>query len=183
MKNIIAVGVLAVLATPAFADDSGFYIGVDAGSARAGTPSSFAGSAVTTHTKTVVGILAGYQFDKNWGVEAKYTGAGEVSIASTTAKTDVYSLSAIGTLPLADAFSLYGKLGYASAKTSVTTTSTWAGATRSAVTYGLGGQYNVTPAVGIRLGWDRYSAAIVDTTAAKNNYDNDVYTIGAVFKF
>ncbi len=60
-------------------------------------------------------------------------------------------------------------------------------ATRNAATYGLGGVYNVSPAVGIRFGWDRYAAAAHDTndgvTFFNSNFNVNVYSLGATFKF
>lgn len=179
MKNIFAIGIATLaFSTTVFADDSGFYAGVDAGSSSTGTPSSFAPT--TGSTKAVAGILGGYQFNKNFGVEAKFTGAGEVSTATTSAKSDAYSLAAVGTLPLSDSFSVYGKAGYASTRTTVT--GAISGATRSAPTYGIGLQYNTTSALGLRLGIDHYSEAFVDGTGLTNNYDSSVYTVGLVYK-
>lgn len=200
MKKIaIAAMLSAVVAAPAFAADDGFYAGVNLG--RSNT-SALPGAIMTKSNDTVYGILGGYQFTKNWGAEAFYTGAGkwtavDANPATKTAngKADTWGIVGTGTLPLSDSFSLYGKLGYASTKTSVSC-ATVAGAacgaggptnaTRGAATYGLGATYNVTPAIGIRFGWDRYGAAVtnaVNTGGAKSNYNSNVYSLAAVFKF
>jgi OOP family OmpA-OmpF porin len=129
------------------------------------------------------------------GVEAFYTDAGKYQSddvgGSISGKTHVQGVAAVGTLPLSDAFSLYAKLGYAQAKASVTGVPTGGAAipldgTRSAATYGLGGVYSVSPALGIRFGWDRYAAAALDpagVSVVTTNYNVDVYSLGAVFKF
>lgn len=194
MKKIVAALLLtSAVAAPAFADDNGFYAGVTLGQAKSGNPAPLA--PLSKNTDTVYGGLVGYQFTKNWGVEGFYTGAGKwqsligVGGANVSGKADSYGVVGTGTLPLSDTFSLYGKLGYASTKTTSTGTALGLvasfGATRSAATYGLGMQYNVTPSIGIRAGWDRYGAALVNWVAvgAKNNYNVDVYSVGAVFKF
>ncbi|WP_435627567.1 porin family protein [Candidatus Ferrigenium straubiae] len=190
MKKIASALLLStVVAAPVFAADSGFYAGVTAGQARA---SSYASNVtLTKSTDTVAGILAGYQFTRNWGAEAFYTGAGKFTGVNTVGVTgsgnaDTWGLVVVGTLPLSDAFSLYGKLGYASTKTSASSSNgIMKGATRSAETYGLGATYNINKSVGIRFGWDRYAAAVANGTAigSKDNFDSDVYSVGAVFKF
>lgn len=189
MKKIAIAALLSsFVAAPAFAADDGFYAGVTLGRSSTGNP--FSNATLTKSSDTVAGILAGYQFTKNWGAEAFYTGAGKFSATGggTTGngKADVWGLSAVGTLPLSDAFSLYGKLGYASAKTSASSApARITGATRGAATYGLGGVYNVNQSVGIRFGWDRYAAATANGNAAgaKDNFNVNVYSLGAVFKF
>ena len=197
MKKVALSIAFATFAAPAFAEDSGFYLGADAGFSRTrdnnvttiNTP-----NAATSRTKGIVGIYGGYQFTPNWGIEAKFTGAGENRATNPAngnvlnAKSDAFSLTAVGTLPLSDSFSLYGKLGYARTKTSVTSTvPTITGTRHGSVTYGLGGQYNVSKTMGIRFGYDAYNSAIMDNTAGsrtfgKNTYHSSVYTVGAVFK-
>ncbi len=186
------VGLCATLVSGiALADDSGFYAGVTAGRSSTSTPPNLV---LSKSTDTVLGALGGYQFTKNWGVEAFYTEGGKYSgrnLAGTvlgSGNADIWGVDAVGMLPLSDAFSLYGKLGVASVNGSVSTapTSTLTGANRTAVTYGLGGQYNVTPSFGVRLGWDRYGAETSGATGvvgSKDHYNINIYSLGAVFKF
>ena len=186
------VGLCAALASGvALADDSGFYAGVTAGRSSTSTPPNLV---LSKSTDTVLGALGGYQFTKNWGVEAFYTEGGKysgVNLAGTVAgsgNADIWGVDAVGTLPLSDVFSLYGKLGIASVNGSVSTVpaSTLTGANRTAVTYGLGGQYNVTPSFGVRLGWDRYGAETSGATGvvgSKDHYNINIYSLGAVFRF
>ena len=192
MKKTLAVALLSTFAATAFAADSGFYAGVSLGQSKSGNP--WSGVTVTKDTDTVFGVLAGYQFNKNWGAEAFYTGAGKLAATavghSASSKADALGIVAVGTLPLFDAFSLYVKLGYAQAKASGTAigmTIVPLDVSRSAATYGLGGQYNVSQSTGIRFGWDRYGAASKDSndgvTFFTTNYNVDVYSLAAVFKF
>lgn len=195
MASLCVAATMAVVSVPAFAADNGFYAGVTLGQSRA---NAAAGAVLTKSTDTVYGILGGYQFTKNWGVEAFYTGAGRwaaqnvPATANSSGKADSWGIVGVGTLPLSDAFSLYGKLGYASTKSTASCAviatglpcgaAGPSGATRNAATYGLGGVYNVTPAIGIRFGWDRFSAATT-TAGVTNNSNSNVYSLGAVFKF
>jgi OmpA-OmpF porin, OOP family len=180
MKKIATALLLSsVIAAPAFAADEGFYAGLSLGRSSLSTPS---GTVLTKKRDTVYGFLAGYQFNQNWGVEAQYGGAGKFATTTFSGKADTFSVAAIGTLPMSDSVSLYGKLGYANTKSKVSGT-TYTGATRGAATYGLGVQYNATPAVGIRFGWDRYGATINDAAGAKHNFNSDVVGVAAVVKF
>jgi OmpA-OmpF porin, OOP family len=196
MKKIAAVLLLSsAVAAPAFAADEGWYAGVDVGRSRTNSPPNIV---LNKSTDTVGGIWGGYQFNKYWGAEVFYTGAGKfngVNAADTVAgsgKADVWGIDAVGTLPLSDTFSLYGKLGYADTKTSTSSyviatggPTTLSGASRNALTGGLGLQYAVTPSVGIRLGWDRYEAAVSGASAAgsKDNFNVNVYSLGVLYKF
>ena len=177
MKKSLAIVLLSAFAAIAFAADSGFYAGVTLG--RSSTATILPDAVMTTSSDTVAGVLAGYQITKNWAAEMFYTGAGKWAAFSTrsaaniaSGKADAWGVNLVGTQPLSDAFSLYGKLGYASTKTSATTNVGVVGGaadlsvTRSAATYGLGGVYNVSPAVG-----------------STDNYNASVYALGAVFKF
>ncbi len=191
MKKIALAALLsAIVAAPAFAADEGFYAGLTLGQSKTSNP--YPGAAMGKSTDTVYGVLGGYQFTKNWGAEAFFTGAGKFSATGTggngaNGKTDVWGIVGTGTLPLNDSFSLYAKLGYASAKTTASSApiAGLTGATRGAATYGLGATYNATPSVGIRFGWDRYAAATQNGNAigAKDNFNSNVYSLGAVFKF
>lgn len=199
MKKITAALLLsAVVATPAFAGDAGWYIGVDAGSASQGNIGG-ANVTYTNNRNTVGGVQLGYQLDKNWGVELFFTGAGKQRVSTIAAptttyadiKADVWGLDAVGTLPLSDAFSVYAKLGIASSKTTVTPTtafaaaSTLTGDSRTAATYGVGLQYNATPAVGVRFAVDSYGLATKNGTVAgsTDKMNSTVTSLGVVFKF
>ncbi len=181
MKKTLAAALLSItVATPAFAE-SGFYIGGTLG--RAGI-SNF-GAALTKSSDTVYGGLVGYQFNPNFGLEAQYTGAGKFSTATMSGKSDIFTLDAVGTVPLADNFSLYGKLGMGSSKSKISdSTLTYQGVSRTAATYGLGVQYAATPELGIRFGWDRYGSAVkTAATGAKTNFNSNVWSAGVVYAF
>lgn len=196
MKKISAALLLStVVAIPAFAADNNFYAGATLGRSNIGTP---AGAILTKSTDTTWGVLGGYQFNKNWGAEVFYASAGKfagTNAAGTTSNSGnghAWGLVGVGTLPLSDALSVYGKLGIASVRTSASgyviatgAPSALGGATRTSATYGLGGQYNINPSVDIRFGWDHYKAAVTGASAAgsKDNFNANVWALGAVFKF
>ncbi len=184
MKKIAAVVLLsAVVAAPAFAADEGFYAGVTLGNGKPNvTPSAVA---LSKKADFIYGGLLGYQYNKNLAVEAQFTGVGKATdAAGNTIKGDAFGLTAVGILPLNESFSLLGKLGVASAKTTSSGAATNLGASRTAATYGLGAQYNVSQNLGLRLNWDRYGVATADSvTGVKSNGNANVITVGAVYKF
>lgn len=188
MKRVAAALLLSsAVAAPAFAADEGFYAGVKLGQAKYNT------TGLTKNNPTAFGVFGGYSINKNFAVEAEYIDLGSVATAGTvggvavtaSAKTSAWGLSAVGTLPLNNNFSLYGKLGFARAKSDFSGTGTLGSVTvttalsenKTAATFGLGGLYNVNQSVGIRFGWDRYK---VGSTGPTNV---NLYSIGAVFKF
>jgi len=169
MKKIIAVALLsAAVALPAHAD-SGPYAGLKVG----GTHVGFNG--LSKSSDTAFGALLGYQYNRNFAVEGEYTDLGRFATVGVNGKSDAWGLSAVGILPLDDNFSAYGKLGIARSGTS---TSAATGVNRTAATYGLGGQYDATPMIGLRLSWERYNVGVVG-----QNADDDLYSLAAMFKF
>lgn len=178
MKKTLAVALLSIAAAPAFADN-GFYIGGTLG--RASTKDF--GAALTSSSASVYGGLVGYQFNRNFGIEAQYTGAGKFSNATMSGKSDIFTVDAVGNLPIANDFSIYGKIGVGSSKSKISdATATYQNASRTAATYGIGVQYAATQNVGIRFGWDRYGSA-VSHAGAKTNFNSNVWSAGVIYGF
>lgn len=169
MKQIVAAALLSsVFALPAYAA-GGAYAGLKVGNASVGF------NTLSKSSDTAYGVLVGYQYNPNLAVEGEYTDLGRFTTATgVTGKSDAWGLSAVGILPL-DSFSLYGKLGIARSGTS---TSAATGRNRTAATYGLGGQFDATPMIGLRLSWERYGVGMTG-----QNAEDDLYSLAAVFKF
>lgn len=184
MKKIIAATLLAsCVAGPAFGAGEGFYAGINVGRTSTNITSN-----LPINTKsTEIGVLAGYQFDKNWAVEAEYTGAGKfvTTPANLNGKVNALSLSAVGTWSMSDTFALYGKLGLARTSTSVSSVPAGSvlGKNRTGLNFGLGLQYNVTPTIGIRAGYDRYDAEIAGPAVTGSKFSNNKWSVGTIFKF
>lgn len=188
LESIISVGALVgatIFTASVSAADSGVYAGVDVG--RSSTGTIMPGVTMTKSTDTVGGVFLGYQFTPNFAAEVFYTGAGKFSASSATGtgsgKSDAYGIDVVGSLPVADTFSLYGRLGYARTHTSASSTPTGLGGlNRSAANYGLGGQYDLSSQVGIRFGWDRYGAA-VSNNGVTSNFNVNVWSLGVLYRF
>ena len=190
MKKILVAALLSTVVTAPLAADSGGYVGVTVG--RSKTDNPYPLTTTTKDNETVGGIFAGYQFDKNWGAEVFYANVGKLdgtclpTCTAFTTKGDAVGINLVGTVPISDTFSLYAKLGVASTKTDTSAASNvpiaFTGDRRSAVTGGVGAQYNINKNVGIRLGWDGYEQA---THLAGTEYKPrpSIWSMGAVFKF
>lgn len=168
MKKIAIAVLLSAVVAPAVAAD--MYAGVNLGQ----TKYDF-GAGAAKDTSTAFGILGGYTINENFAAEAAYTSLGSVDVGfGTTVKGSVISLSGVGSYPFNKEFSLFGKLGVARTNVDITANPS---ESKTGVTFGLGGQYNVTPAAGIRVGFDRYKVG------STNSINADVISVGGVFKF
>jgi OOP family OmpA-OmpF porin len=181
MKKIAIAALLSVVVAPAVAaDEPHMYAGVRVGQAK----TSIDNTTLTTSNPTAFGVFLGHTFSPNFGIEGEYLALGEIKGAGGgSAKSNGFSVSGVGSYPINDQFSVFGKLGYAM----ITSKLSGGGgpdvnAKSNGVTYGLGGQYNVSPGVGIRLGWDKYKLNHTDATV---NFKGNVslISVGAVFKF
>lgn len=191
MKKILAV-VLLSAATPVFAgglDMSDFYAGVTlgTGSAKFSAPAGFV--VENPKSKPVYGAFGGYRFNKNFAVELAYTGASYIYTTPPTtglrtlSKQIVLAMTAVGTMPVSDAFSVYGKLGVARASSENTGLGEQS-SSRVAPTYGIGAEYKFTPHIAGRFGVDVYGVtATLPTTLVKQNSNATVMNAGILYSF
>jgi len=192
MKKILVAALLSTfVAAPVFAApngaDAGAYGGFTVGQSQTDSPVSY----ISTDDKDTGGsIFLGYQYTKNWGVEAFYAQVGKQNVQNAgatitgTGDSDAYGLNVVGTAPLNDSFSLYGKLGYARTQTDFASApaGNLVGRDLSGVTGGIGGIYNIDKKVGIRFGVDRYELSTL-VGAVEDKYWSDVWSVGIAFKF
>jgi OOP family OmpA-OmpF porin len=181
MKKLLVILGYISISYPVFAGDQGLYAGLNLG---IGKPDFNTPNGMDKSKSIVSGVVLGYKLNQYFGVEGQYTGIGKVTDnVSGSAKGDALSLSIIGYLPLNDEFNLYGKLGVASIKSKVSSSlSPMNDATRTDVTYGLGGQYNLNKDIGMRIGWDHYNAA-VDTNSGSKYVNANVVSLGVIYSF
>ncbi len=173
MKKIAIALLLSIVAVPAFA---GGYFGARVGQAR----TNLDNVVLDKNSPTAWGVLGGYAFSPMLAIEAEYLNLGEVTGVVGGLESRGYSLSGVGSFPFNDQFSLFGKLGYAMISTKANTVVPSPDADSNAVTYGLGGQFNFTPSVGLRLGWDRYN---INDNSASRKGNVSLVSVGGIFKF
>ena len=182
-KNIANAVLLSAVVVPAavasdMMDDRHMYVGIRAGSAN----TSFDNAVLGSGSPTGWGVFIGHIISPYAAVEAEYLNLGEIKNNTNSTKSTGFDLAVLGSYPFNEQFSLFGKLGYAmiTGKPGGSCTGC-VDAKNRALTYGLGGQFNVNPTVGIRLAWDKYK--FNDNNGGYGNGDANLYSIGGVFKF
>jgi OOP family OmpA-OmpF porin len=146
-------------------EENGFSIGVDYGRTEAKKYCDNITNCESTDKGPKIEI--GYDFNKNFGVELGYTSFGTVfdaddeeGSASITQKSNAITLSLLGTVPVVDWFSVYGRIGYAHFDTN----------NKGSVEgvrikdedgytpfWGLGGKFNLNEQFAIRVEYQSYS--------------------------
>ncbi len=197
--KVIVAGLVAsslIWTAPAFAQDAGFYVGGAVGQSK--LKDSCSGVTIPCDDKDIGWkIFGGYQVNKNFSTEIGYTDLGEATVSGTfgainfsqSAQVKAWEFLGVGTLPLADRLSAYGKLGFfrwnltfagQAAIPGFTPLFFSSTDTGTDLTFGLGLKYDVTKNIGTRLEWQRYRDIGTDT-AGKT--DVDLISLGVVFKF
>lgn len=158
-------------------------------------------------------IFGGYRVAPFFAVEAHYTDLGKYSLGSSAViattnqpgtinsnfKAKGYGVDAVFIAPIADAFSIYGKLGVFRSKTEATFTSSGAiavapvplggtpvfrispSADKTGATYGVGVQYDFNKQISARADLTRYDKLGDDSTGGKLRVDT--LMAGVVFNF
>nr|WP_316641733.1 OmpA family protein [uncultured Roseateles sp.] len=138
LRYLTLAGLGSVLATAALAqDDSYYYGGLSIGSARARIDQERISNALVGNGLTVTGfnrderdtaykLFGGYQFNRNFAVEAGYFDLGKFGFVSTTTPAGTLNgqirlaglnLDLIGSLPLTESLSAFVRLGAQHART------------------------------------------------------------------
>lgn len=138
----------------------GWYLGASAGVATTNGNTSAGGMTMTDKTDTALSLRGGYRFNANWAVEGGYADLGKSKYRQAgspdgTIKTSVWHVDAVGILPLADKFAIFGKLGVAQMNYDDTGSKT----NKTTPHLGLGASYSLTPAVVLRAEYDDYGKA------------------------
>jgi OOP family OmpA-OmpF porin len=169
--------------------ESHWYVGGSVGQSSAKDACNDVGGAGVScdDTDTAFRVFGGYMFNKNFGAELGYAdlGKAEASAAGFNAsiKSKAWDLMVVGSLPVADKFSLYGKIGFYFANTDFSTNIPGiSGESKSNndLTYAIGAQYDFNKNLGIRGEWQRYSS-VGGGDIGKS--DVDVIGVGVVYRF
>ena len=205
----LGLALLAVVTAPlAMADDSAsWYGGISAGRSRSKiddsrvadsllsvglTPTSIADDDRDTGYK----LFGGYQFNKYFALEGGYFDLGRFHFAADTLpagtlngtfKVRGLNLDVVGSVPIADRFSVFARVGanYAQTKDSFTGTGAVVvldpNPSKRNTNYkaGLGLQYDFTRALAMRVEAERYR--INDAISSKANVD--LVSVGLIYRF
>ncbi len=178
MKKTLLFLLLAGAASPAFCADTGIYTGTSIGHTSVSDPLA---APLVKSSDNVFGGFAGYRFSDNFSVEGGYTGIGRFRSATQSGKADALSLALVGFVPLTDHLQAFGKAGVADA-IGKSATGGLTNASRMGPMFGLGLQYDFNDNIGMRVGVDRYEAAVKEA-GIKQKYHSNVAGLAIVFKF
>ncbi len=157
MKRIIVLvaSTLALGAVSAYAEDSGPYIAGAVGQSR------FKIDGQSGDNKDTSSMLSfGYQFNKVLALELGYSDYGKAKLNTGTAKANAGSISAVVSAPLADAFSIYGRIGAASTRRDVTSVFS-RGDRKTEAIYGIGAGYAFNKTLTGTLEWNKLNSTDV----------------------
>ena len=195
-----AVAGLACAAGAQAADDSGYYLGggigrsraANMGDASAAVDTSLASQGIGSSTSfgsadTAWKLFGGYQFTRYLGLEGGLTDLGRFSGSSaisapvpdsgtgTWKAGNVLSLAAIGSLPLGNEFSAFGKLGLAYSRADLSYAAPVSGAsisqssTQTTPLIGLGLKYDLDKHFAVRGEWERYMGLGDNSTSGRTD--------------
>ncbi len=187
MKKLIFALIAAATAVGS-AQAAGPYVGVGVASADHSYKLSGTTNGSTDGYKASGKIFGGYDIDQTWGVEAGYTDFKKSTYNYTknatagSAQSDGNSFYVAGkaTAPITDQVSVYGKLGAARNKTTLSSATNAEFNTSDSKTeaYGaVGVQYNLNQKVALTAEYERYGKS--KDFGAKS----DVLTVGAKYAF
>jgi len=153
IKNIAAAAALLAASSAAFAaQPNTFYAGADVGKTRVSD---------WDERETSYGVFAGYNFHQNFAVEAGYRRLGEEKNYGYKITGDQAALSVIGSLPVAEQVSVYGRLGVNRLEGKVSSGGFSVSDSTTKALVGVGASYAFTPAVSGRVELQRAGS---DTT-------------------
>jgi OmpA-OmpF porin, OOP family len=169
---------------------AGWYIGGGIGQSKAKDGcTGVGGPGVSCDDKdTALKFFGGYQVNRNFAAELGYSDLGKVKASgpggSVDIKSNAWDLTAIGAFPLANQFSIFGRLGFYRSETKLSGLASGKKDTTD-LTYGLGVQYDFARDFGVRGEWQRYRGikARNDATGAEGKSDVDVLGVSLIYRF
>lgn len=200
---------LATMTAPtAFSQDSAYYYGgLSIGQSQAkideqGITASLRSAGLTTtsmskdESDTAYKLFGGYQFNRNFAIEAGYFDLGAFGYTANTApagtlngriKIQGLNLDLVGTLPVSERLSIIGRIGAQGARSRDTFSASGAvgvvdaNPRKTEVNYklGLGLQYEFSDSFFVRAEAERYRI----NDAVGNHGDIHLYTVSLVFPF
>lgn len=190
-RSITAVLALAAgtsLAIPAAAQDlHRFYAGGSIGQTTAsdGCSGIIVPGITCNDSDTAWRIFGGYRIDPNFSVELGYQDLGQVRATgfgvNGDVRANVWELVVVGTLPLKNRFSVYGKVGGYRGETELRSNAGFSGSeTNTDLTFGVGGRYDYSPQVAFRAEYETYQSV---GGRSVGQSDFDVISVGALFNF
>ena len=173
MKLPVIALVLFMFSGVVYAADGGPYVALNVGQSSTDTLN------LSDKTATGISAMVGYQFGPHLGVEVHYIDFGSVTFQSG-GSSDItgYGLSVVGTYPFDNVWSAFLRIG--ATHTTIKSVSSFGDVDRCNGSWGIGGQYNVTPAWGVRLSYDSYG---VGAEGPLDSAKTTLTSVGVVYHF
>lgn len=186
MKKVVALLMASAIAVPAVASaNSGFYVGSFIGNTQAKNTEAMsenvghipADQTIKGNFKSF-GLKAGYDFNSYFGAEIRHvrnSGSEEKGGQTLTPQSQT-GLYGKAMLPITESFHLYGLAGINSAKLkNVGFKDNDTKSTINSFSYGMGAQYNFTPALGANVELIKLSS--------HKHFDAHAVNLGMSYKF
>jgi OmpA-OmpF porin, OOP family len=166
--------------------DRGWYAGVSMGQSEIKDGCTGVAPGISCDDKdTAWKIFGGYQLNRNFSAELGYSNLGEAKASAggvnASVEATAWDLVGVGSFPVTNQFSVYGKLGVYRAETEGrSNVGVSADETNSGLTYGFGVRYDFTRNLGVRAEWQRYGDV---GGGSIGESDVDIMSIGVIWKF
>ena len=214
-KFLIFAAATLVCGTAVAQHGAGLYVGAHLGETKAQIDtgkdqqdlqaSGFTNTGISADdTTSGWSLLVGYRFNRYVAAEVAYLATSEFTESTTVTAVNgtpvtptpinvkikprnVFTLAAVGMLPITEQFYPYAKLGAYQAKLDVETNAPTLGpnqtqsATNSGWLGGLGIAYNITPYITVRGEFERLSKVGDENTTGQSNID--FISVGVVYNF
>lgn len=205
--SLLALAIAATLPLIATAQDTGGYVGLEAGRVSAEIDDSGITSALQSGGYGVRGlstsedgnhykVLAGYTFHPHFALEGSYFNLGSFDfdadllpaahLSGKAGNVNGFALDLVGTLPLQDQWSAFARLGVNNAKVrqSFSGTATGTGLLNDSERgwnqkYGVGLSYAISDTLALRAELERYD--LEDNAVLKDKVET--FSLGVVYRF
>lgn len=202
LKAGVSAVALVLCAMTSSAMAEGFYVAVDGGAMGYSNTNTISHWGIDFTGGGALSLGGGYNFNDYFGLEAAFTKSGNSSTTTygfisskETLKSSAAQLAAVGTFPINEHFSLFGKLGVVRTKIDYTYsafgTVESASATGSHAMVGFGGLYNFNKHWGLRVQLQGYGKTqlgpVISNGVAQSARTGDIgmgsFTVGGMYNF
>ncbi len=171
----------AAFALPAAAQGKGWYLGYNAGQSKY----NFTCTGTCSDTGAGFSLFGGVGVHPNVAVEFGYADLGKSTFGGANLRANIWEVSGLGSWWFGprQQFGVFGRLGAYTGDLKSTTPSTGASIKHGTtdLTYGIGGQYNLSSKWGARVEWQRFSKMGGGGFGVKS--DVDLISLGILYKF
>lgn len=140
---VVALATSAFAASAQSASSAGFYAGAEINRS----------TLTDLGSKVGFGGNVGYAFNQNLAVELSAANLGTYSLVGTDVSTSALTASVVGSVPVSNEISLFGRLGYGK----VTAAAGGIKADTNSAAYGVGAAYKLNSNMSVRAEYTRYA--------------------------